>query len=429
MKFQFKLRNGKDNSTIIAELRNGSSIRIRLATSYLIPNQSHKYWDSSKEVIKHPNDIPDSKGINQKLMEIRSKVYSTVVSSSIQNTFNKQELRDRLDLIINPIDVVEEPDNSDNTKSNDVISYFDWYIDFFSKNIVPTTGRILSNGTIRGYKNSSRYLRDYLNDRKIKKFTFDDITKDFYYDYIQYSQEQGHSKNYIGSMIQKLKTIIRSAFDDDLHSNNEFRKYYFKKFSEEINHPYLTEEEIQALYNLKIYSEHLDAIRDIFVIACYTGLRIGDLMRFLKNPKIEFFNGRKHINIVQGKTNKPVFIPLKRIILDILEKRNGEFPRYIHKNIINKEIKPLLKKCGVTQTVFIEKTIGGKLVMTPMSKHLLISCHSARRSFCTNAYNAGMPLRDIMVFSGHSSEKMVLLYIKASAKDKAKHASDHVFFT
>jgi site-specific recombinase XerD len=208
-----------------------------------------------------------------------------MTNSSMEKTINKQELKDKLDLIINPINIVEVPKGG-NTKSNDVIPYFDWYIDFFSRNIVPTTGRILSNGTIRTYKNSARFLKDYLDDRRIKKFTFDDITKDFYYDYIQYSQEQGYSKNYIGSLIQKLKTIIRSAFDDDLHSNNEFRKYYFKKFSEEINHPYLTEEEIQSLYNIKIDNEHLDTVRDIFVIACYTGLRIGDLMRFLKNPNI-----------------------------------------------------------------------------------------------------------------------------------------------
>jgi integrase len=140
------------------------------------------------------------------------------------------------------------------------------------------------------------------------------------------------------------------------------------------------------------------------------------------------FNGRKHIHIVQNKTKKPVFIPLKQIILDILDKRNGKFPPYIHQNLINKEIKPLLRSCGVTERYDVEKTLGGKSVLVSKPKCQLISCHSARRSFCTNAYNSGMPLQDIMAFSGHGSERMVLLYIKASAKEKAKRASDHVFF-
>lgn len=152
-------------------------------------------------------------------------------------------------------------------------------------------------------------------------------------------------------------------------------------------------------------------------------------MSFLKNPKIEMFNGRKYIHIVQHKTKKPVFIPLKQIILDILDKRNGSFPAYIHQNLINREIKPLLRSCGVTELYTIEKTIGGKLVSESKPKYELISCHSARRSFCSNAYNSGVPLQDIMAFSGHGSEKMVLLYIKSSAKEKAKRASDHVFFS
>jgi len=83
----------------------------------------------------------------------------------------------------------------------------------------------------------------------------------------------------------------------------------------------------------------------------------------------------------------------------------------------------------VTESFTIKKTIGGKTESITKPKYKFISCHSARRSFCTNAYNQGVLLQDIMVFSGHSSEKMVLLYIKASAKEKAKRVADHPFFS
>ena len=233
----------------------------------------------------------------------------------------------------------------------------------------------------------------HLTDNVINKINFNDISKDFYYDYISYGQKLGYSRNYIGSIMQKLKTIIQSAYDEDVHANVEFKKKYFRKFIEEVNHPYLSNHEIQSLYKLEINSEYLDAIRDIFIIDCYTGLRIGDLMSFLKKPKIELFNGRKHIHIIQHKTKKPVFIPLKQIIIDILNKRNGNFPPYIHQNKINKEIKPLLRKCGILELYSIEKTIGGKLISESIPKYKLISCHSARRSFCSNAYNSGASTR------------------------------------
>jgi len=426
MNFQFKLRKGKKKFTIISELRCGNNKRIRLATPCAIQNQSVKYWDTNKELLKSPNDISDSNYINNRLNEIRTRVYSDLMVLDI-NTINQDLLKDKLRLIINPVKYVEKS-IIEEQKSNVVLEHYNWYINFYGDNISPNTGRVLSKGTLKTYRNGSRYLKDYLNVRCIKKFTFNDITKEFYYDFIQYGQGLGYSRNYIGSMVQKLKTIIQSAYDDDLHTNGEFRKRYFRKFREEVNHPYLTEKEIGCLSNLELESSYLDAIRDIFIIACFTGLRIGDLMRFLKQPKVEEFNGRTHINIIQNKTKNPVFIPLKKIILDILKKRNGQFPPYIHKNLINKEIKLLLKKCGITEIYDIEKTIGGKQIIISEPKYKLISCHSARRSFCTNAYNSGVPLQDIMVFSGHSSEKMVLLYIKASAKEKAKRASDHAFF-
>ena len=427
MNFQFKLRIGKKGATIFCELRFGKKIRIRKATSFVIPVQSIKYWDINKQLLKLPNDILNGDQINNNLNELRTKVYSEFSSYSQEGYLDKIALQNKLNSIINPVEVIE-PLTNEPSKSHLVVVYFEWYIYFYTKHMSPNTGGILAKGTIRSYKNALRYFKDYLNARGYKNFVFDEINKSFYYDFIDYGQQLGYSKNYIGSMVQKLKTIIQSAFDDEVHTNGEFRKRYFRKFREDVNHPYLTIEEIQSLYKLNIKSKYLDAIRDIFVIACYTGLRIGDLMNFLKNPKIDEFHGRKHIHIVQNKTKKPVFIPLKQIILDILDKRNGNFPSFIHQNLINKEIKPLLKKCGITQPYEVEKTIGGKSILISKPKYKLIGCHSARRSFCSNAYNSGMPLQDIMVFSGHSSERMVLLYIKASAKEKAKRASDHVFF-
>ncbi|PTM07979.1 MAG: hypothetical protein DA407_09245 [Bacteroidetes bacterium] len=428
MNFQFKLRNGKKSTTIISELRLGSNVRIRLSTPYAIPYQSIKFWDTKRQLIKIPNDILEADNINKKLNDIRLKVYSEFSDLEIKSANNIEELKEKLRIIVKPNNNVELiPKESQ--KNNLVIEYYQWYIDFYKKHMSPSTGKIFSKSTLRTYSNALRFIRDYLNEKGVKNFSFDDITKDFYYDFIEYGENLGYSKNYLGSMMQKLKTVIRSAYDEEIHQNREFKKGYFKKFREEINHPYLTEVEILKLYELKIENQYLDNIRDTFIIACYTGLRIGDLMNFLKNPKIESFNGRKHIHIIQMKTRKPVFIPLKQIILKILEKRNGSFPYYIHVNLINKNIKPLLKLCEITEMYEIEKTIGGQRTTIKKPKYDLISCHSARRSFCTNAYNNGVPLQDIMAISGHSSEEMVLRYIKASAKEKAKRASDHAFFS
>ena len=45
--------------------------------------------------------------------------------------------------------------------------------------------------------------------------------------------------------------------------------------------------------------------------------------------------------------------------------------------------------------------------------------HTARRSFATNAYKAGVPLPSIQAITGHSSEAQLRRYLKLDAEEKA----------
>jgi len=300
MVFTFKLRKGKKSVTIIAEFRYGSNIRIRQSTKFNIPINSAKYWDSKIQLIKSPNDILDSNLINIELNKIRTSIYSEL-STGIENQ-SIDEIRNKVQNIINPKPIIKEVENSKDKSL--VLNYFKHYIEFYRTNISPTTGRVLSSQTLKTYSNTLVFLKRYLDTKQIREFRFNGIDKTFYYDFISYGQKLGYSKNYIGSHLQKLKTIVQAAYDDDIHNNSEFRKRYFKKFREEVNHPYLTEDEVSKLIKLNIKCQRLDNIRDIFLIACNTGLRIGDLMKFLKNPQTEFIEGKKHIYVKQSKTNK-----------------------------------------------------------------------------------------------------------------------------
>jgi integrase len=52
-----------------------------------------------------------------------------------------------------------------------------------------------------------------------------------------------------------------------------------------------------------------------------------------------------------------------------------------------------------------------------------IKTHTARRTFATNAYKAGVPLSAIMAVTGHSSEAMLKRYLKLDDKERAILAS------
>ena len=61
-------------------------------------------------------------------------------------------------------------------------------------------------------------------------------------------------------------------------------------------------------------------------------------------------------------------------------------------------------------------TKGGvrKIINTPKWQHL--TTHTARRSFATNQYKAGVPAITIMAITGHKTEKAFLKYIKSNIK-------------
>ena len=65
----------------------------------------------------------------------------------------------------------------------------------------------------------------------------------------------------------------------------------------------------------------------------------------------------------------------------------------------------------------IEGTLGQE---KKYPKYELISSHTARRSFCTNAYKDNIPTLAIMAISGHKTEQAFLKYIKADSKEHAE---------
>jgi integrase len=114
--------------------------------------------------------------------------------------------------------------------------------------------------------------------------------------------------------------------------------------------------------------------------------------------------------------------------MDILKKRNNEFPQMIPEQKINDALKSIGRKAKLNDDVIIERTIGGELKKLPFKKHSLVTNHTARRSFCTNAYRADMSVIDIMAISGHTSEKVFYNYIKASPMERLEKISQHAFF-
>jgi integrase len=438
MKAKFTIRKNQTGYSINFEFRHGNEVRYRIWTGFILRNS--KDWDPKLYQIKIPSSTVDAKDINlslaQILLDFNTAVYKVPVHqisndlvAGIYNRITKEKKE--------PVDIIYlKPDSEKSVgetsepqiEKQTVLEYFKWFKEFYSIHPSPYSKKKLSTGTIRTFNSAFGKLEDYLKDKQIDKIHFDDINREFYYDFVQFLTVSGYSKNYIGTVIQKLKTIMGYAYEEDKHSNLEFKKNYFSKMSETISHPYLSKEELKRIETLELKDAQLDNIRDIFLVQCYTGLRIGDLLNFIRKPNFIHDGDDIYFSIVQEKTSNPTIIPLNSIIKEILVKRNNKLPHYVHENEINQQIKAICKRAKLDTQYTYTRTEGGNSIEYNLPKYKFICTHTARRSFCTNAYKDGMPVHDIMAISGHKSEKVFFNYIKVQVEENAKRISQHRFF-
>ncbi len=279
------------------------------------------------------------------------------------------------------------------------------------------TGRTFSEGTIKIYKNCRNHLKEYAKIKR-KRIDFDTIDLDFYLDFKEYlTTTKKFSTNTIGRIIKTVKTFLNEATERGINENLSFRSKRFRVISEKADNVYLTENELNDLYFLNLTDNpKLERVRDLFLVGCYTGLRFSDFSK-LRPQNI----GKEFIEIETQKTAETVVIPKHPKFEAIFEKYDQQLPRCISNQKFNDYLKDVCELVvSLKEKVNTKTTKGGVVVHVTTSKYNLITSHTARRSFATNAYLANVPPFVIMGITGHKTEKSFFNYIKITSNEKAK---------
>ena len=299
--------------------------------------------------------------------------------------------------------------------SKDLLCFIDDYIEKSDKKIV----------TKKQYKIVRNNISEYADLSK-KRPTFEDITLDYYLGFVDFLKHRGYSPNTIGARIKGLKLFMNEAYERGLHSNLDFRLKRFSKPSEETKAIYLNENELKAIYDFDFSNnKKLDRVRDLFLIGCYTGLRFSDLS-LLTTKNINEENNT--INVKTQKTGKMVVIPIHAFIRQILLKYNNDLPKMLSNQKFNDYIKEVVKKVSIDEAIPIQREKDNLSYVDKVPKYELITSHTARRSFATNAYLAGIPAISIMKITGHKTEAAFMKYIKISEEENAIHLQTSKFF-
>lgn len=248
----------------------------------------------------------------------------------------------------------------------------------------------------------------------------------FYDSFKKYLTAKGYTLNYIGAVLNGIKMLLKYAYRDGLHQSTDFQQREFRKIEEDVDSVYLTSAELQELYGLDLSgNKRLDRVRDLFLIGCYTGLRFSDYSQL--RPE-NLTSGGRILTVTTQKTGAKVSIPLNPNVLSILSKYNGVPPRSMSNQKFNDYLKEIGEMAKLTEPVQKTRTRGGFRATETVEKWKVITSHTARRSFATNAFLAGVPPVSIMKITGHKSEGQFLKYIKVSSEQNALLLLNHPHF-
>lgn len=318
------------------------------------------------------------------------------------------------------------------TQRLSITAYFSMFIERYKP--------IRSHNRIKQYNLTKGVIERY--EKHIgRTLFFEDVDMNFYSSFSKWFYSHGYSVNYFGSVIRVLKAVMIEARDQDkLHQNTNIHNKNFTAPSAESDSIYLTEEELLKIHNLEITPQLIEQTypdlaknkiqprirayskaRDIFLIGAFTGLRVSDYAR------LQEMNISDSIRIQTAKTGAKVVIPIHWVVQEILD-RGFDFDTKMYDQKINAYIKEVGKAAGICDEVMITRNIGGRTVQEAYKKYELITTHTARRSFATNAYKAGIPSIAIMKITGHTRETTFLRYIKVSEDENAEMLKNHDFF-
>ena len=301
---------------------------------------------------------------------------------------------------------------------------------------------IRNESTVKKYITAANKLKEYERHTR-RHLSVSDINIDFYNRFQAWLYNQGFSANYFGSIIKNIKHVIREANYEGLCDLKGIEHHDFITINEKADSIYLDEDELRRIYELEItpesvrafFGDELDAraetakrkavsmriVRDRFIIGAFTGLRVSDYGRL----SAANLTGNT-IRIKTAKTGTNVVIPIHPYVRAILPLT--DLNKTVSDQKINKHIKEIARMAGIDEEVTINRNIGGRNVQETHKKYELVCSHTARRSFATNAYKAGVPTIAIMKITGHTKESTFLRYIKVSAEENAAILAEHPFF-
>lgn len=389
-----------------------------------------KYWDGDRQRSVANQKYRDGAIINHELDSWTGAIDRATRRMSLDDLeLNKEEFWELVDC---------EKTGVAYLKKNSEVKFLTDYIEkIFISRFITTK----SYSRIQRFQVILAKLKNF-EQHKGKRYSFNDIDIVFYRDLQEYMNALQHSANYFGTVIKVIKQVMKEAqIIDKLHTNSVSTHSSFKATTQDVDSIYLTTEELERIHKTEIGIDFVakfypraypsaipgiirlyNIVKNRFLIGAYTGLRMSDFNR-VDSGSVS--NGV--MTVITEKTDQKVVIPLHPIVREIIDS-GFEMSVSLSDAKTRAYIKDICRYIGFDEIVEVRKSISGKTVSKSYEKWQLVGTHTARRSFATNAYKAGVPTISIMKITGHTKESSFMRYIRISQEENAEILSKHEFF-
>lgn len=306
-----------------------------------------------------------------------------------------------------------------------VKGFFNVYDVFFNEKVAKLEW---TKGTETRYQNIRNILERF-QEKKKYNLTFNRIDEKFLSEFTDYCLNtlQHVNNTYLRNLVL-FKTFMNWAFARKYTYNDKYKKFNKNENGKDIIRQAVTSQIALTMEDLNKIMEHsfktksLERVRDVFVFACVTGMRFGELSFINKSNVTD-----KHIVLKEekGVFKDPRNVPLTTLSKFILTKYDYQLPLIANQKQ-NAYLKEAFKEMEFLRV--IEKTTnrGREVERSEDFFYNRITTHTARRTFITLMKKNRVSDKLIARATGHKDIATLNKYYQID-DDQTKEAMDEVF--
>ena len=325
---QFFLRTKRETgeSPLYTKIRR-NGMQMYICTGIRVDIQEWNKAQRSLAAMRRYENTEEGAKVHDLQMKVTKAIDTLYAENKINTKEDKAIIEQALSAIVNgTVEEIQQVAKVATAKSRTtVLGFFDYfYAGISDGSIRHGNNSDYSPGTVVVWKAFGENLKEYCK----KDISFEDIDKPFADRFTLYLQKQGYMPNTINKKVSCFRKLCNLAAMEGYNKNAVSLRVWKDRTIKEIDKRaeiYLTDEEIDAMYDMELTGEN-EIVRDIFLLGYFSCQRYSDYCK-LREENFITYNKSGLITLTQKKTGKKVEVPIfDDRVYELCEKYNYNFP-------------------------------------------------------------------------------------------------------